>query len=114
MTKTTTYTCYISVTQTKDLEKEQEENTVMVELFCDDPPGQKVLDTNKRVAVSATGQVLSLAVASVLMEASLISGIDIKDVLTEFMGHVKEHVNKDSERMDPDILKFDINWKLCK
>lgn len=110
MTKTVTYTCEISLTQTKEAETGvQEGNTCMVELTCDDVGIQQTLDTNARVALASTGQLLTIAVSCIIMEQRAIRGLTMETMLAEFMIHVAHHINSGGERIDPEILKFNIN-----
>lgn len=110
MTKTVTYTCEISLTQTKEVETgNQEENTCMIEITCDDEAIQYTLDNNAKVALASTGQLLSIAVGSIIMEQCASRGLTMEAMLAEFMIHVAHHINSGGERIDPEILKFNIN-----
>ncbi len=109
MTKTVTYKCEITLTQTKGIDQEfQEENTCMIELTCDDAATQKTIDSASKVALVSTGQILSLAVASIIAEESAARGYSQSTMLKDFVLHVAHHLNSGGERIDPEILKFKI------
>lgn len=109
MTKTITYTCEVVVMQTKDLDTNASDLTCMVDILCDDPETQKQIDTSTEVSLASTGQYLSLAVASIVVEESVKRGVSTHQMLAEFIHHVSRHIVTHDERVDPDIFNFDIN-----